>query len=74
MNFDGVRTQIKRLSRGGGKGGCIVSFFCAIKWLFSGWGYNWGYKVGLHFSKSGVTKQGFGVVRWRGVKIPFFLR
>lgn len=23
------------------------------------WGYNWGYKVGLHFPKSGVTHLGF---------------
>ena len=22
------------------------------------WGYSWGYKVGLHFSKSGVTHLG----------------
>lgn len=30
------------------------------KWpIFGEWGYRWGYKVGLHFSKSGVTKVGF---------------
>ena len=26
--------------------------------LFLGWGYRWGYKVGLHFPKSGVTHSG----------------
>jgi hypothetical protein len=30
---------------------------------FLEWGYRWGYKEGLHFSKSGVTHSGF----WRGV-------
>ena len=37
----------------------------AILWNMGqnkGWGYTWGYKVGLHFSKSGVTKS-----RFRGV-------
>lgn len=33
-----------------------ASFFVPKMRLFSGWGYKWGYKLGLHFFKSGVTK------------------
>ena len=32
----------------------------------SEWGYSWGYKVGLHFLKSGVTHSGFLGVGERG--------
>lgn len=64
MNFDGVRTQIKRLLCGVGKGGNKASFFCAIKWRFSGVDIQVGIQSG--YSLGGVTgysKQGFGVVR-----------
>ena len=35
---------------------------------FRYWGYRWGYKVGLHFWKSGVTKVGFGGGRYHFFK------
>lgn len=34
-------------------------FFMSKNGENSGWGYSWGYKVGLHFPKSGVTHSGF---------------
>lgn len=34
-------------------------FFMSKNGENSGWGYCWGYKVGLHFLKSGVTHSGF---------------
>lgn len=37
-------------------------FFMSKNGENSGWGYSWGYKVGLHFLKSGVTHSGFSGV------------
>lgn len=57
--FYGVRTQIKGRLGGRVNGGRLTSFFMSKNGENSGWGYSWGYKVGLHFLKSGVTHSGF---------------
>lgn len=40
--------------------------------VFERWGYRWGYKVGLHFEKSGVTHSGFLGTMSLGGKLPIF--
>ena len=62
-----------RCSLGSGLGGRWTSFFMpenVEKW---GWGYRWGYKVGLHFSGTGVTKQGNQRAEWERGKSTAFL-
>lgn len=44
------------------KGRSHTSLFLLKMGDFLGWGYTWGYKLGLHFWGTGVTKQGFGGV------------
>ena len=42
--------------KGGGSGEVRVSVPTGKLAENEGWGYRWGYKVGLHFRKTGVTK------------------
>lgn len=39
---------------------------------FREWGYNWGYRKGLHFSEKGVTLLGYGGAKDGGVYMTKF--
>lgn len=55
-----IRTATERPYNYPGKGESIGSpFFRVQTGVFGGWGYRWGYKVGLHFLETGVTLLGY---------------